>query len=59
MKTTLRAIAARLLEPSTMAGLSALGLVLGLPAGVIDHAAQIFVGVAGLAAVFLPERAPS
>ena len=56
MRTIFSAIAARLLEPSTMAGLSALGVLIGLPAGAVDAAAQLFIGAAGLAAVFLPER---
>ena len=52
----LRYIAARLKEPSTLAGLSALGLLFGLPPGTVDLAAQIIGGVAGLAAVVMPDR---
>lgn len=45
----------RLREPSTWAGLSALGLIFGLPVGTIDALGQILGGVAALAAVVLPE----
>lgn len=47
----------RLREPSTWAGLSALGVVFGLPSGTVDLLGQVVAGVAGLAAVFLRERA--
>ncbi len=46
----------RIREPSTMAGLSALALLFGLPPGIIDSAAQIVGGVAALAAVLLKEK---
>lgn len=46
----------RLKEPSTWAGLSALGLLVGLPAGTIDALGQVVGGVAALAAIFLPEK---
>jgi hypothetical protein len=46
----------RLKEPSTMAGLSALALLFGLPPGVIDSVAQIIGGAAALAAVVLKEK---
>lgn len=45
----------RLREPSTWAGLSALGLIVGLPPGSIDAIGQIIGGVAALAAIFMPE----
>lgn len=45
----------RLKEPSTLAGLSALALLFGLPPGTVDAIAQIVGGAAALAAVFLPE----
>ncbi len=44
----------RLREPSTWAGLSALGLVLGLPPGTIDAIGQLVGGLAAVAAIFLP-----
>lgn len=47
----------RLREPSTWAGISALGLIFGLPPGTIDLLGQIIGGVAGLGAIFLPEAA--
>lgn len=49
-------ILSRLREPSTWAGLSALGLLFGLPPGTFDAVGQIVAGVAGLAAIFLPEK---
>lgn len=45
----------RIKEPSTWAGLSALGLIFGLPVGTLDAAGQVLGGVAALAAIFLPE----
>lgn len=48
-------IVKRLREPSTMAGLSALALIAGLPPGAIDAAGQVLGGVAALAAILLPE----
>ncbi len=47
----------RLREPSTMAGLSALALLFGLPPGTFDAIAQIVSGAAALAAIVLPEKA--
>lgn len=49
-------ILSRLREPSTMAGLSVLATILGAPPGTIDLVAQVVAGVAGLAAVALPEK---
>lgn len=46
----------RLREPSTWAGLSALGLVFGLPPGTVDLVGQVISGVAGLVAVVLVEK---
>ncbi len=46
----------RIREPSTMAGLSALALLFGLPPGVIDGVAQLVGGAAALAAVLLKEK---
>lgn len=45
----------RFKEPSTMAGLAALGLLFGLPPGTVDAAGQVLGGVAALLAIFLPE----
>lgn len=46
----------RLREPSTMAGLSALALLFGLPTGTIEAIAQLIGGAAALAAIVLPEN---
>ena len=51
----LRYLLARLREPSTLAGVSALGLVFGLPPGSVDLAVQVLVTVAAVSAVALPE----
>lgn len=47
----------RIREPSTWAGIAALGAVLGLPAGTIDLVGQVVMGVGGLAAIVLREKA--
>lgn len=49
-------VARRLREPSTLAALSALGVLAGLPPGTVDLALQLFVGAAGLAAIALPDK---
>ncbi len=46
----------RLREPSTWAGIAALGLLIGLPPGTVEAVGQIVGGVAALGAIFLPER---
>jgi len=51
----LQSILRRLREPSTWAGLSALGLIFGLPVGTVNAVGQIVGGVAALGAIFLPE----
>lgn len=51
----LQSIVNRLREPSTWAGLSALGLIFGLPPGTVDAIGQILGGVAAIAAIALPE----
>lgn len=45
----------RLREPSTWAGVAALGLIFGLPVGTIELVGQVIGGLAGLAAIVLPE----
>jgi hypothetical protein len=52
----LQTILARLREPSTMAGLSVLGVLIGLPAGAVDVTLQAVTAVAAAAAVLMPER---
>ena len=51
----LKYIAARLREPSTLAGLSVIGVMVGLPPGTVDLAAQVVAGVAGIAAAVVPD----
>lgn len=45
----------RLREPSTWAGLSALGVLFGVPPGTLDLIAQVGVGAAGLLAIALKD----
>ncbi len=45
----------RLREPSTWAGIAALGRLIGLPVGTVEAVGQIIGGVAALGAIFLPE----
>lgn len=45
----------RLREPSTWAGISALGLVFGLPPGTLELAGQVIGCAAGIGAIVLPE----
>jgi len=45
----------RLREPSTMAGLAVLATLFGVPPGVPELVGQVVAGLAGLAAVFMPE----
>lgn len=45
----------RLREPSTWAGVAALGLIFGLPPGSVEAVGQIIGGVAALGAIFMPE----
>ena len=47
----------RLREPSTWAGIAALGLIFGLPPGTVELVGQIVGSVAGIAAIILPEGA--
>lgn len=58
MSKTLTFMLARLREPSTMAGLSVLGALFGLPPGTIEGVGQIVAGVAAVAAVVLPDVKP-
>jgi hypothetical protein len=46
----------RFKEPSTWAGISALGLIFGLPMGTLEAVGQIVGGVAALVAIFVPEK---
>ena len=55
MKNFLHYLASRLREPSTLAGLSVLGVMFGLPPGTVDIVGTCIAGVAGAAAVLLPD----
>lgn len=47
----------RIKEPSTWAGIAALGVLFGLPAGTVEALGQVVGGVAALAAIVIPEKA--
>jgi hypothetical protein len=47
---------ARLKEPSTLAGLSALGMLFGLPPGTMDAVGQIVTGGMAIAAMVIKEK---
>lgn len=55
MKNTLSFALARLREPSTLAAVSALSVLFGLPPGTVDLAVQVVGGVVGLVAILKPE----
>jgi hypothetical protein len=48
---------ARLRQPSTIVGLTAIGVLVGLPPGVVDLTGQAIVAVASLVGVFTDEAA--
>lgn len=48
----------RLKEPSTMAGLSALAMLFGVPPGTLELLQQAVIGVTAVAAICLPEGGP-
>lgn len=50
-----KAVLNRIKEPSTWAGLSVLAALAGVPPGTFELISQIVMGVAGLAAIALPE----
>lgn len=49
-------ILSRLREPSTMAGLSVLAALFGLPPGLVDATVQVVAGATAVAAIVVPER---
>lgn len=53
---TLHTIIKRIKEPSTWAGLAALGLIFGLPPGTVEAVGQVLGGLAAIAAIALPEK---
>jgi hypothetical protein len=54
--SVLRYLLARMREPSTMAAVSVLAALIGVPPGTVDAAAQIVAGVAAVAAAVMPDR---
>jgi len=54
-----QAIVSRLKEPSTWAGLSAIGILFGVPPGTIDLVGQALIAITGAAAIALPEKKPA
>lgn len=52
----LKKFVARMQEPSTWAGLSALAMLLGVPSSTVDLTAKAAGAVLALGAVFLPEK---
>lgn len=55
-KTMFKTILARLKEPSTMAGLSVLAMLFGVPAGTAEVVTQAVAAAAAAAAVLMAER---
>jgi hypothetical protein len=45
----------RIKEPSTWAGITAIGLLFGLPPGTLDAVGMLVTGVGAVAAIVLPE----
>lgn len=54
---TMRLLAARLREPSTYAGLSAIAVVFGMSPAGADAVTQILAGGTGLLSILLAEKA--
>ena len=48
----------RLREPSTWAGIAALGALFGLPGDIIGMVGQVVMGMGGIAAVLLSDPVP-
>ena len=55
MKALVMNFLKRLKEPSTMAGLSALAMIFGVPPGTLELTTQVVTGVLAAGAIFLPE----
>jgi hypothetical protein len=45
----------RIKEPSTWAGITAMGLLFGLPPGTLDAVGMLITGVGAVAAIVMPE----
>ena len=56
MKEKIMYFLKRLKEPSTLAGLSALALLFGVPPGTLELATQAVSGALAIGAILLPER---
>lgn len=52
----LKYLLSRLREPSTAAGLSVIGVLVGLPPGSIDLVTQVVVSAAAAYAAFVPDK---
>lgn len=55
MKNVLAFIAARMREPSTLAGLSVIGVLFGLPPGTVDTVGACIAGAAAIGAAVIPD----
>lgn len=53
--TIIKTLINRMREPSSLAGVSTLAILFGVPAGASEAAVQIIAGLAALAAIYLPE----
>jgi hypothetical protein len=47
----------RIKEPSTWAGITAFGVLFGLPPGTMDAVGMLVTGIGAVAAILLPEGA--
>ena len=56
MKALIMNIGKRLREPSTLAGLSILAALFGIPPGTVEGVAQIVAGACAVGAILLPEN---
>ena len=56
MKNKLRRVLDRLSQSSTIAGLGAIGLLVGLPPETINHLGMALIAVAGIAGICLDEN---
>ena len=52
----MKSIFNRLREPSSMAGMATLAILFGVPTGAAELIVQVVGGIAGLAAILLPEK---
>jgi len=57
MKKTIKFIAARLRETSTLNGIATLAMLAGLPDGAVSAGVQVLAALGAVAAVVMPEGA--